>query len=57
MNVIGIGLPTRSQRKFVSLIFLGPLHDLAKVHLSFSVKMSGGHFGIQALGKEMELVP
>ena len=44
MNVIGVGFPARSQSKFVSLIFLGPLHNLAKVASFFLGKNVRGPF-------------
>ena len=51
MNVIGVGFPARSQSKFVSLIFLGPLHNLAKVASFFLGKNVRGPFWHSSFGK------
>ena len=51
MNVIGVGFPARSQSKFVSLIFLGPLHNLAKVATFFLGKNVRGPFWHSSFGK------
>ena len=54
MNVIGVGLFARSQSKFVSLIFLGLLHNLAKVASFFLSKNVKGPFWHSSFGKQRD---